>query len=183
MLFRSIVNAVRTRVIPLDETKVVVTSSYYNGSTFVPWPLGGVPASAPSASAIPVRVSVCFPWSAVTFIGRFFPAVSPAPCGVSGSDLTAPTLSSATTIKLSDQPALSNVGGVALVTIDRQEALNAFSFDILDDLATELERLDADEACRAIVITGAGTRAFAAGADIRELAIQTPISQIGRAHV
>ena len=82
----AIVNAVRTRVIPLDETKVVVTSSYYNGSTFVPWPLGGVPASAPSASAIPVRVSVCFPWSAATFIGRFFPAVSPAPCGVSGSD-------------------------------------------------------------------------------------------------
>jgi len=82
----AIVNAVRTRVIPLDETKVVVTSSYYNGSTFVPWPLGGVPASSPAPNAIPVRVSVCFPWSAVTFIGRFFPAVSPAPCGASGSD-------------------------------------------------------------------------------------------------
>jgi enoyl-CoA hydratase len=68
------------------------------------------------------------------------------------------------------------VDGVALVTIDRQEALNALSFDILDDLAAELERLDADEACRAIVITGAGTRAFAAGADIRELATQTPVT-------
>jgi hypothetical protein len=77
---------VRERVVPLDETKVVVTSSYYNGATFVPWPLGGVPTSAPSPSAIPVRVSVCFPWSAATFIGRFFPAVSPAPCGAGGGD-------------------------------------------------------------------------------------------------
>jgi hypothetical protein len=82
----AIVNAVRTRVVPLDETKVVVTSSYYNGSTFVPWPLGGVPASTPSPRAVPVQVAVCFPWSAATFIGRFFPAVSPAPCGASGND-------------------------------------------------------------------------------------------------
>ncbi len=66
--------------------------------------------------------------------------------------------------------------GVALITIDRQEALNALSFDLLDQLADELERLDADDACRAIVLTGAGTRAFAAGADIKELAIQTPIT-------
>jgi enoyl-CoA hydratase len=68
------------------------------------------------------------------------------------------------------------VEGVAVVTIDRQEALNALSFDLLDELAAELERLDHDEACRAIVVTGAGTRAFAAGADIRELAIQTPVT-------
>ncbi|HET9344451.1 MAG TPA: enoyl-CoA hydratase-related protein [Candidatus Limnocylindrales bacterium] len=66
--------------------------------------------------------------------------------------------------------------GVALVTIDRQEALNALSFDLLDELAAELERLDRDPGCRAIVVTGAGTRAFAAGADIKELAIQTPIT-------
>ena len=68
------------------------------------------------------------------------------------------------------------VAGVALVTIDRQDALNALSFDLLDDLADHLERLDGDETCRAIVVTGAGTRAFAAGADIRELATQTPVS-------
>ena len=68
------------------------------------------------------------------------------------------------------------VEGVALVTIDRQEALNALSFDLLDALADELDRLDADEACHAIVITGAGTKAFAAGADIKELAVQTPVT-------
>lgn len=63
--------------------------------------------------------------------------------------------------------------GVALVTLDRPEALNALSFQLLDDLAAALETLDADPACRAIVITGSGDRAFAAGADIRELATQT----------
>ncbi|MGH2471846.1 MAG: TadE/TadG family type IV pilus assembly protein [Candidatus Limnocylindria bacterium] len=82
----AIASAVRARVVPLDETQVVVTSSYHNGSTFTPWPLGGVPVSSPAPSAVPVRVSVCYPWSAATFIGRFFPAVSPAPCGATGSD-------------------------------------------------------------------------------------------------
>ena len=66
--------------------------------------------------------------------------------------------------------------GVALVTFDRREALNALSFDLLDELADALEALDADPACRAIVITGAGGRAFAAGADIRELAQQSNAS-------
>jgi enoyl-CoA hydratase len=65
---------------------------------------------------------------------------------------------------------------VALVTIDRQDALNALSFDLLDQLVATLEGLDRDPDCRAIVLTGAGTRAFAAGADIGELAVQTPIS-------
>jgi enoyl-CoA hydratase len=68
------------------------------------------------------------------------------------------------------------IAGVALVTIERPDVLNALSFDLLDDLADEFARLDADPRCRAIVLTGSGTRAFAAGADIRELATQTPIS-------
>lgn len=67
----------------------------------------------------------------------------------------------------------TDLPGVALVTLDRPEALNALSFQLLDELAAALETLAADPACRAIVITGSGTRAFAAGADIRELAAQT----------
>ena len=67
----------------------------------------------------------------------------------------------------------SALPAVALLTLDRPDLLNALSFDLLDELATALETLDADPACRAIVITGAGERAFAAGADIRELAPQT----------
>jgi len=65
---------------------------------------------------------------------------------------------------------------VALVTLHRPEALNALSFDLLDQLAAALEALDADPACRAVVVAGAGDRAFAAGADIRELAPQTSAS-------
>jgi enoyl-CoA hydratase len=68
------------------------------------------------------------------------------------------------------------LGHVALVTIDRQESLNALTFDLLDELAVALEELDRDPGCRAIVLTGAGARAFAAGADIAELAGQTPAS-------
>lgn len=65
---------------------------------------------------------------------------------------------------------------VALLTLDRPEQLNALSFDLVAQLGELLAVLDGDPACRAIVITGAGDRAFAAGADIRELAGQTPRS-------
>jgi enoyl-CoA hydratase len=65
---------------------------------------------------------------------------------------------------------------VALVTFDRQDALNALNFALIAELTDALERLDRDPACRCIVLTGAGDRAFAAGADIKELARQTPTS-------
>ena len=95
---------------------------------------------------------------------------------------TAPTQSAQpadrTFVRL-DFPAPAPTGsatGVALVTLDRPEVLNSLSFDLLDELAAVLDRLDADPDCRAIVLTGSGSRAFAAGADIRELARQTPVS-------
>ncbi len=66
--------------------------------------------------------------------------------------------------------------GVALVTLNRPRALNALSFDLLLRLAEAVEALDEEPSCGAIVITGAGTRAFAAGADVAELAAQTPSS-------
>jgi enoyl-CoA hydratase len=69
----------------------------------------------------------------------------------------------------------TTLADVALVTLDRPDALNALSFDLLDDLVAVLEALDRDRSCRAAVITG-GDRAFAAGADIRELATQTNAS-------
>jgi enoyl-CoA hydratase len=65
---------------------------------------------------------------------------------------------------------------VALLTIDRPSALNAVSFAVLTELVAALQALDADPGCRCVVLTGAGSRAFAAGADIRELAGQTPES-------
>jgi enoyl-CoA hydratase len=66
--------------------------------------------------------------------------------------------------------------GVALVTLDRREALNALSYALLGELDAKLAALDADPDCRAIVITGAGERAFAAGADVKELSAETPES-------
>lgn len=68
------------------------------------------------------------------------------------------------------------VDGVALITIDRPEVLNAIDAETMRQLVDALERLDADPACRCIVVTGAGDRAFAAGADIREMATATPVT-------
>ncbi len=70
------------------------------------------------------------------------------------------------------------IDGVALVTLDRPEARNAINDALLGQLVAALGRLDADPACRCIVLTGAGERAFAAGADIREMAGETAASLI-----
>jgi enoyl-CoA hydratase/carnithine racemase len=59
-------------------------------------------------------------------------------------------------------------GGVAWVTIDRPEARNAMTFAMWDRLREIAVELDADEAVRVIVFTGAGGRAFIAGTDIAE---------------
>jgi enoyl-CoA hydratase len=72
------------------------------------------------------------------------------------------------------EPRLAGHPGVALVTIDRPEARNALNFALLAQLAEVLETLDRDGEVRAVVLSGAGERAFAAGADIVELAEQTP---------
>lgn len=82
-------------------------------------------------------------------------------------------------------PASGNGGpldGVALVTLDRPKVLNALDFAMIAELTDVLETLDRDPACRAIVITGSGERAFAAGADVRELAGQTPASLLADDH-
>jgi enoyl-CoA hydratase len=58
-------------------------------------------------------------------------------------------------------------GEVAIVTIDHPP-VNALSAPLLEELETEIDRLDGDESVRAIVLKGAGERAFVAGADISE---------------
>ena len=80
-----------------------------------------------------------------------------------------------------DQPATNPatgqpVDGVALVWLDRPEVLNALDYRTMGELVEALERLDADESVRCVVITGAGDRAFAAGADIKEMADGTPVT-------
>jgi enoyl-CoA hydratase len=56
---------------------------------------------------------------------------------------------------------------VAVVTIDRQEALNALDVETLTELRDRLRELSADGSTRVVVLTGAGDRAFVAGADIK----------------
>lgn len=64
---------------------------------------------------------------------------------------------------------LRNDGAVAVVTVDRPEALNALSTETLDELDGAFRQACAEEGTRAIVLTGAGEKAFVAGADIREM--------------
>lgn len=60
-------------------------------------------------------------------------------------------------------------GDAALLTLNRPEALNALSFAILQQLGEALEAVAGMEGVRVLFLTGAGDRAFCAGADIREL--------------
>ncbi len=60
-------------------------------------------------------------------------------------------------------------GAVAIVTLNRPQALNALSAALIGDLGVALDELEADAAIGAIVITGS-EKAFAAGADIKEMA-------------
>jgi enoyl-CoA hydratase len=57
--------------------------------------------------------------------------------------------------------------GVAVVTINRPDALNALNLELLTDLRTRLAELADDHSARTVVLTGAGERAFIAGADIK----------------
>ncbi|MFN2460794.1 MAG: enoyl-CoA hydratase/isomerase family protein [Candidatus Velthaea sp.] len=60
-------------------------------------------------------------------------------------------------------------GAVALVTLNRPGVLNALNGTMLGELGAAFAALDADDGVRAVILTGAGERAFAAGADIAEL--------------
>jgi enoyl-CoA hydratase len=59
--------------------------------------------------------------------------------------------------------------GVAIVTVDRREALNALDEETLTELRDRLAELAGDADVRALVLTGAGDRAFVAGADIKAM--------------
>ena len=62
------------------------------------------------------------------------------------------------------------VDGVATVTMSRPEALNAFNTEQLKTMIDAFRRVRDDDSVRCVILTGAGERAFAAGADIKEMA-------------
>ena len=71
---------------------------------------------------------------------------------------------------------MSRIDELALITLDRPEALNALSFALLDDLSRQLDSIASGDT-RALLVTGAGDRAFSAGADIKELMGRTLVEQ------
>ncbi|MBI3403380.1 MAG: enoyl-CoA hydratase/isomerase family protein [Acidobacteria bacterium] len=75
---------------------------------------------------------------------------------------------------------VERAGAVAVVTINRPAVLNALDKQTIEDLGRAAIELQCDDTVRAIVLTGAGEKSFVAGADINELALQTPAS--GREH-
>jgi enoyl-CoA hydratase len=79
-----------------------------------------------------------------------------------------------------DNLLLDHDGATAVVTINRPAVLNALNSATLDELRRAMLDIQRDAAVRVVIITGAGEKAFVAGADINELARQTPVS--GREH-
>ncbi len=65
-------------------------------------------------------------------------------------------------------------GAVAVVTVDRPEALNALNTETNDLLLAAVRELSADDSVRAVVLTGGGDNSFVAGADIAEMKDLTP---------
>ena len=69
-------------------------------------------------------------------------------------------------------------GDLAVVTVDRQEKLNALNAEVIREIGLVLEGLSEDEQVRGVIITGAGEKAFVAGADIGELAGMDPLTGV-----
>ena len=67
---------------------------------------------------------------------------------------------------------------VGIVTLNRPKELNALNTDLVGELADAMEEFDRDDEIRCIVLTGAGERAFAAGADIKEMSNKSPIDML-----
>ncbi len=65
--------------------------------------------------------------------------------------------------------------GLAIVTVNRPDKLNALNGKTVTELDAAFQALGADESVRGVILTGAGEKAFVAGADIGELSTQSPI--------
>ena len=65
--------------------------------------------------------------------------------------------------------------GIATVTVDRPDKLNALNRDTMEELSDAFTRAREDAGIRGLIVTGAGEKAFVAGADINELAVLSPM--------
>ena len=71
--------------------------------------------------------------------------------------------------------------GMAIITINRPDKLNALNDAVFTELAELVTRAEQDGSIRGVILTGSGPKAFAAGADIGELASQGPLDAKARA--
>lgn len=71
---------------------------------------------------------------------------------------------------------LESQGEVAILRINRPEALNAMNIDVVSELSQTVDKIGADENIKVIIITGAGEKAFCAGADISYMVDIDPIT-------
>ncbi len=72
---------------------------------------------------------------------------------------------------------LTRLGDCALITLNRPESLNALSFQIIRDIGSAIDAVAAQQGVRALMFTGAGQKAFCAGADIKELRSRSLVEQ------
>jgi enoyl-CoA hydratase len=70
--------------------------------------------------------------------------------------------------------------GLARVTLNRPDKLNALNETVIAELGDAVTRIETDPAVRGVILTGSGQKAFVAGADIAELTAQTPMEGKGR---
>jgi enoyl-CoA hydratase len=75
-----------------------------------------------------------------------------------------------------DNVKTENKDGILIITIDRPKVLNALNAQTVGEIGQAFEEARNDDSVKAVILTGAGEKAFVAGADINELAQQTPVS-------
>ena len=92
-----------------------------------------------------------------------------APAAATSSPMVAPAASTTTALSLANVLYEKN-GAIAYVTVNRPKVLNALNTPTWKDLRTAFEDARDDSAIRGVILTGAGDKAFIAGADISELA-------------
>jgi enoyl-CoA hydratase len=73
-----------------------------------------------------------------------------------------------------DNLLLERDGAIAVITISRPQVLNALNTPTVDELRRAILDLKHDASIRVVILTGAGEKSFVAGADINELAVQSP---------